>query len=85
MTTDATWLHLSAAHGFYDWTNDLLARKYPELAREDGRVDVDGLHDRDHQVHAGDLDHDHDGDDREAAADMAADAQYRAHLDHGEA
>jgi hypothetical protein len=60
-TTEATWLHLSIAHGFGDWTEEELADHYPSFARPDGRVDVAGLHERDHREHAGEFDlaHDH--------------------------
>jgi hypothetical protein len=59
MSTEATWLHLSTAHGFAEWTDQDLAKHYPSFARADGRVDVVGLHQRDHQMDAGALDHEH--------------------------
>jgi hypothetical protein len=60
MSIEATWLHLQQAHGFYDWSDQDLAERYRGLVREDGAVDVAGLHERDHQVHADDLDHQHE-------------------------
>jgi hypothetical protein len=60
MSTEATWLHLSIAHGFSDWTDQDLAEHYPSFTVDRGRrVDVAGLHTWDHQEHQQDLDHDH--------------------------
>lgn len=59
MTTEATWLHLQQAHGFYDWHSEQVAERYAGLATPDGRVDMAGLHKRDHELYAGDLDHAH--------------------------
>lgn len=59
MSTETTWLHLQQAHGFYDWSDQDLAEHYPSFARTGGRVDVAGLHERDHQECASDLDHQH--------------------------
>jgi hypothetical protein len=55
VSTEA-YLHLRAAHGFCDWSVGQLAEHYPAFMRG-GLVDVVGLHERDHQEHAGEFDH----------------------------
>ncbi len=47
---ERAWLHLCAAHGFYDWTREELSRHYSDL---------DALHDSDHQERPSELDHHH--------------------------
>ena len=52
-------VHLSAQHGFVDWSHSDFRDQYPEFARADGSFDFPGLHARDHRVNQWDLDHEH--------------------------
>jgi hypothetical protein len=54
-------IHLSAAHGFTDWSDTDYRDHYPQCIGRDGAVDLDGLHARDHRVNQWDLDHEHEG------------------------
>jgi hypothetical protein len=49
-SSEATWRHLSAAHGFYDWTRADVEARYSDL---------DVLHDDDHLERQAELEHTH--------------------------